>query len=243
MSNELVLHAFIIMILIGTISLICALVKIRHAREADQAGESDDSRGEEPIAEVAIDSQKDTYAEYRELRKLNPHPQYGEYIRFTNLVIESGYNTPYTEIDELIVSRFGIFCIEQKDYQGIVIGHKYDAKWMQYVHSYKGSFMNPNRQNYKHRKALEKLLAGKLHSNIHTYSYFPKAYKVKTDDKMTFTSRDELWSAIRSHTRAIYTFDEVSRIAKILAYESTRRENRMVIHVATLRSYLAMRPS
>ena len=98
--------------------------------------------------------------------------------------------------------------------------------------------MNPGHQNYKHRKALEKLLEGRLHSSIHTYSYFPKVYKLKTDDEMAFTSHDDLWRSIRRHGRQLYTFDEVCSIAKILAYESSRKENRMIIHIATLKYHL-----
>ena len=181
----------------------------------------------------------DTYADYRVLRKLNPSPQYGEYIRFTNLVLESGYNTPYTEIDELIVSRFGIFCIEQKDYKGVILGKTHDQSWTQCMRNYRGTFMNPGRQNYKHLKALERLLGDKLRAGIHTYSYFPKSYKVITDDKKLFTSHQEMWDEIRSHTKPVYSFEQTKEIAHLLAHESTRKEIRSIIHVATLKSHLA----
>lgn len=181
----------------------------------------------------------DSYADYHALRRLNPFPQYGEYIRFTNLVLESGYNTPYTEIDELVVSRFGIFCIEQKDYRGIILGKTRDQNWTQCMRNYRGTFMNPGRQNYKHRKALERLLENKLRASIHTYSYFPKSYKVITDDKRLFTSHEEMWDDIRSHTKPTYNFEQTKEIAHLLAYESTRKEIRSIIHVATLRTYLA----
>lgn len=177
--------------------------------------------------------------EYYELRKLNPYPQCGEYIRFTNLVIESGYKTPYTEIDELIVSRFGIFCIEQKDVHGIILGKKRDRTWTQCLRNYRGDMVNPCHQNYKHRRALEKLLYGKLHAPIYTYSYFPKAYKVVTDDRMLFRNLDDLWREIRSHTAPVYTFDELKEITKMVATESTHKANRTIIHVATLKYYLS----
>ena len=164
-----------------------------------------------------------------------------EYTHYTNLVLWSGYNTPYTEIDEIILSRYGIFCIEQKDHQGIIFGRKQDANWTQCMRNYRGKFMNPGRQNYKHRKALEQLLAGKLRANIHTYSYFPKAHNVITDDTMLFTSRDELLYAIRRHVKPVYTLDEMLAIKAVLDTEDLQKAVRSSMHITTLRHYLTTR--
>ena len=45
-------------------------------------------------------------------------------IKFRGLILYSGYNTTYTEIDEVIVSPYGIFCIEYKDHLGDIFGNK-----------------------------------------------------------------------------------------------------------------------
>lgn len=227
-----------ITILTAAVTLLAISALVRYERRKRIAVRDPKSQQEEGSAKTKPQP-TDQYVEHRALRKLNPSPEYGEYIRFTNLVLESGYNTPYTEIDELIVSRFGIFCIEQKDYKGVVLGKTHDKKWTQCMRNYRGTFMNPGHQNYKHRKSLEKLLGDKLRDNTHTYCYFPKAYKVITNDTMLFTSHQQMWDAIRSRTKPVYSFEETKEIAQILAHESTRKEIRSIIHVATLKSHLA----
>ena len=93
MISEGEFQAFVILFIIGIALLFYVLSKARYDRDADES--NSELKVEEPIvAEDDADVEKDPYSEYRALRKLNPYPQYGEYIRFTNLVIESGYNTP-----------------------------------------------------------------------------------------------------------------------------------------------------
>lgn len=241
MNDEFIYTIVVILNLVGIFFTIWLLTTTsRSTKELQQnskrAAKIEPSHDDKTISQNPVPN---PYIEYYELRKLNPYPQFGEYIRFTNLVIESGYNTPYTEIDELIVSRFGIFCIEQKDHHGVILGKKYDKSWTQCMHHYKGKLVNPSRQNYKHRKSLEKLFANKLHSNIHTYFCFPKAYRVVTDDCTLFTSYEKMWRMIQSFKKPIYTVEEVKELARILQYESSRKENRMIIHIATLKYHLA----
>lgn len=59
-----------------------------------------------------------------------------------------------TQIDHIVVSRFGIFVIETKDYAGTVKGKAEDLDWVQQVGERKRSFQNPLNQNYGHIKAI-----------------------------------------------------------------------------------------
>ena len=63
-----------------------------------------------------------------------------------------------TQIDHVIVSIYGIFVIETKNYKGLIAGTKYGEYWVQYVYGRKYSFYNPVRQNYGHIKALQGIL-------------------------------------------------------------------------------------
>lgn len=55
-----------------------------------------------------------------------------------------------TQIDHVIVSRYGIFVIETKTYKGWIYGDAKQPKWTQVVYKRKSQFQNPLRQNYKH---------------------------------------------------------------------------------------------
>ena len=59
-----------------------------------------------------------------------------------------------TQIDHIIVSKFGIFVIETKHMSGWIFGRASDPKWTQSFRNHKNSFQNPLRQNYKHTKEL-----------------------------------------------------------------------------------------
>ena len=62
-----------------------------------------------------------------------------------------------TQIDHVIVSRYGIFVLETKTYKGWIFGDEREAQWTQTIFRHKHRFQNPLRQNYKHTKTLAEL--------------------------------------------------------------------------------------
>lgn len=74
-------------------------------------------------------------------------------IKDVTLSIEDGT----TQIDHIVISRFGIFVIETKNMKGWIFGSENQRFWTQNIYGQKHSFQNPLHQNYKHIKALEKL--------------------------------------------------------------------------------------
>lgn len=66
--------------------------------------------------------------------------------------------TKTSQIDHIIVSTFGIFCIETKGYKGKIYGKETSRQWCQYLTNKKNYFMNPVYQNYEHIKAIETIL-------------------------------------------------------------------------------------
>ena len=63
-----------------------------------------------------------------------------------------------TQIDHILVSRFGIFVIETKDYSGWIFANADDRSWTQVLYRVKFRFQNPIRQNYKHVCAVREVL-------------------------------------------------------------------------------------
>jgi hypothetical protein len=63
-----------------------------------------------------------------------------------------------TQIDHVLVSRFGIFVIETKDYKGWIFAGADDRFWTQVLYHFKFRFRNPIRQNYAHVRAIQELL-------------------------------------------------------------------------------------
>lgn len=101
---------------------------------------------------------------HRSLRKLLDED---EYRLFNDLTLPVRDGT--TQIDHVIVSRFGVFVIETKNMKGWIFGGADQAQWTQVVYRRKSKFQNPTRQNYKHLKAVQELLcieAHKLHGIV-----------------------------------------------------------------------------
>jgi hypothetical protein len=60
-----------------------------------------------------------------------------------------------TQIDHILVSRFGVFVIETKDYKGWIFADAKQAKWTQVLFNLKFRFQNPIFQNSRHVRAVQ----------------------------------------------------------------------------------------
>lgn len=79
-----------------------------------------------------------------------------KYIVLNNILLKTETGT--TQIDHVVVSIFGLFVIETKNYKGWIIGQERDEYWTQSIYGNRNRFKNPIRQNYGHIKAVEMLL-------------------------------------------------------------------------------------
>lgn len=64
-----------------------------------------------------------------------------------------------TQIDHVVVSRYGVFVIETKNYRGWIFGKPLDKMWTQKFPRRSTAFQNPLRQNFKHVRTLATLAA------------------------------------------------------------------------------------
>ncbi len=65
----------------------------------------------------------------------------------------------FSQIDHIVISPYGLFVIETKNYGGEIKGSRDDTYWSV---SNRFQMYNPLKQNYGHIKALESLLSGYL---------------------------------------------------------------------------------
>lgn len=59
-----------------------------------------------------------------------------------------------TQIDHVVISRFGVFVVETKNFAGRIEGGERDARWLRVHQGRETWFQNPLLQNYRHIKAL-----------------------------------------------------------------------------------------
>jgi hypothetical protein len=112
----------------------------------------------------------------RKLLKLDPE----HYKVVYDLMLPSLGSTNTTQIDHVVVSNYGVFCIETKNYSGWIFGSAHQQYWTQVIYRYKERFYNPLRQNYAHIKALEALILPS-YPNVPICGFvaFPSADKLK----------------------------------------------------------------
>ncbi|MBR1774068.1 MAG: NERD domain-containing protein [Bacteroidales bacterium] len=87
--------------------------------------------------------------------KLSALPQ--DYVVYNDVYIK--VNERSVQIDHIIVSAYGIFVIETKNYTGNIYGTDDAEYWSKYIHGNEYKFRNPLKQNYYHLKSLQEILA------------------------------------------------------------------------------------
>lgn len=155
------------------------------------------------------------------LSKLNP----SKYKIINNLMLKVGDRT--TQIDHAVVSNYGIFVIETKNYKGWILGNEYDDSWTQQIYKRKEKLHNPIKQNYGHVMALKEIL--KLYEDI---KYIPIVtftteadLKVNTKSEVVYTTK--LLKTIEKYTENIISNDDITAIYnKLLSLNIDDKDNR-----------------
>ena len=80
-----------------------------------------------------------------------------KYKTINDVILEADGRT--SQIDHVVVSNYGIFVIETKNYKGWIHGDENSKYWTQVIYKHKEKLYNPIRQNYGHIQALKHCLA------------------------------------------------------------------------------------
>jgi hypothetical protein len=123
------------------------------------------------------------------LYKLSRNGRFGEWLTHISALNFPGYkkvvshiycvtnNTVPTEIDSVMVTRFGLVVIETKHFSGTLIGHVEQDQWTLQFKHHKRNLYSPIRQNQTHIYALDKALP--------QYKQVPKFSLIVVDEACT----------------------------------------------------------
>jgi hypothetical protein len=136
------------------------------------------------------------------------------YHRLNNITLPLA-NGGSTQIDHIIVSVYGIFVIETKNYKGWIYGSEKQRQWTQaFPNGRKYKFQNPLHQNYLHIKTLADLLGLEPHY-FHSMIAFIGECELKTRDELPeHVLKGGLVSYIKTKQDKILTQDEVKSIVE-----------------------------
>lgn len=102
-----------------------------------------------------------------------------DYHLMNHITLQLGDGT--TEVDHILVSRFGVFVIETKDYKGWIFANVNQASWTQVLFKQKFKFQNPIFQNLRHVRAVQELLDFLPSGIIKSVVVFTGEAKFKTE--------------------------------------------------------------
>ena len=159
-----------------------------------------------------------------------------QYRHFSNLIIPAPNCT--TQIDNIVVSPFGVFVIEAKYFQGWIFGGAKQEKWTHTLSRFeKYAFANPIRQNYGHIKALARLLR-QPESRFHSVIVFAhRNCQLKTELPANVCLQHNFIEYIQSFTKNLIDDAALARIHAVLQQpEWQATEDKKAAHVERLKA-------
>jgi hypothetical protein len=138
---------------------------------------------------------------------LTKHFNTEDYHLLNHITLKHGGTT--TQVDHILVSKFGVFVIETKDYTGWIFGNANHDTWTQATYRDKFKFQNPINQNYLHVKAVQELLDFVPLSAIHSVVVFVGDAEFKTDMPSGVFTLPKLIQHLRACTEEVLSLNRV----------------------------------
>jgi hypothetical protein len=136
--------------------------------------------------------------------------------RILNDVMISDNMGGTTQIDHIVISKYGIFVVETKNYKGWIYGDAKSRTWTQVIYRKKTKFQNPFFQHYKHILCLADSTGVPKECFYHIV-FFAGDCELKTKDKMPealFVRGSAMGNYIKSFTHECFDDLQVEAIEK-----------------------------
>ena len=156
-----------------------------------------------------------------------------KYHVLDDILIRNGIYT--SQIDHVVVSPYGIFVVETKNYKGWITGGQFSEEWTQHLRGQKNDFRNPIKQNYGHIKALEQLLDLDKSAFISIVAFSDRAtLKMDIDDGVV--NFRELKGYIKSFSNVKFTDEQVERYTNIIRSADINTKENKKAHVKNIQN-------
>lgn len=157
-----------------------------------------------------------------------------KYIPLNNIMLNTDHGL--TQIDHVVLSIYGIFVIETKNYSGWITGNEYSDKWVKNMYGTKYKFRNPIKQNYGHTMALMQTLKITDKDCFIPIVVFTNSAELKLNTKSLVIYLHELDNCILAFHTRIFSFQQISSYAQILTSSNVDSKESRKSHVNTIRN-------
>lgn len=159
-----------------------------------------------------------------------------KYILINDCMIPTNRGT--TQIDHILVSIYGIFVIETKNYSGWITGGEYSEKWVKNMYGKKYEFQNPLKQNYGHVLAL-KSLTQLPDDYFIPIVVFTNQAEIKVSSRKPVIKTNELKRTILNYNSSIISFHQVKEIAQLIYNANITDFDARQKHISDIRENIA----
>lgn len=135
-----------------------------------------------------------------------------KYKVINNVVLKSGEIT--TQIDHLVISDYGIFVIETKNYKGWIFGNENSEYWTQVIYKRREKLYNPIRQNLGHIRTLKNCLSEYPNIEYKSIIVFSSRAEIKVNTRTDVINSSRLLKTIKRNTCNNLTETEKEKIFK-----------------------------
>ena len=176
------------------------------------------------------------YGELRVSHILSKLPD--EYHVFNDIYLET--NGRSSQIDHVIISRYGVFVIETKNYSGAIYGSEKAEHWTQYLQGDGYEFRNPIKQNQSHVWAIKDTLHIAPSSIVPIVVFLNGAdLRCNTSSAVLYTG--QLRKYILSFRTNAFTADGVERLTNKLSESIIIDPERREKHIHSVKQSITER--
>ncbi|MER2192176.1 MAG: NERD domain-containing protein [Solibacillus sp.] len=141
-----------------------------------------------------------------------------------------------TQLDHVVVSKYGIFVLETKNYKGWIFGEEEERDWTQVIYKNRQSFYNPILQNRAHVRSLQHVLH--MESGIYSIIIFSDVVTFKFNEPFATAQviqTAQLTKTISHYKTVVFSDEqvkvmmtEISKISNVNKMKKlkTKREHR-----------------
>jgi len=162
-----------------------------------------------------------------------------EYKVVNNLLLNQNGKT--TQIDHVVVSEYGVFVIETKNYSGWVYGRRDGEYWTKNMFGNKYKFRNPIHQNRGHISALMQLFPDMNRNDFISIVVFSPRVTLKIGEGNGVVCWNHLKRTILANQNKRLSPAQVEKIYGCLLSANTDSKEARKEHVKSLRKRIAAR--
>lgn len=156
------------------------------------------------------------------------------YKVLSNVLLRMNHGT--TQIDHIVVSRYGIFVIETKNYKGTIAGNEYSEYWTQYLSGNSYTFYNPVKQNKVHIHAIHQFVKEFEKLPVVSLIAFSEESKLEIFGETEVLHFNALTRAIRMYRRRRISKRNMIRIYEAIIDANLTKKQEHREHVNSVKS-------